>query len=119
MRARLILLGAQTVALGLTVSFLMVPASALLLAWTTGSEIRGAPSRRLSAPKSAARPAMPACSRPMDRAQDSSARSAARGLLVYAFASDVIAEIPAKPLRLALQRLVQARLPESMREELT
>lgn len=31
MRARLILLGTQTVALGLTVSFLMVPASALLL----------------------------------------------------------------------------------------
>ncbi len=45
--------------------------------------------------------------------------TAARGLLVYAFASDVIAEIPARPLRLALQHLVQARLPESMRGELT
>lgn len=43
----------------------------------------------------------------------------ARGLLVYAFASDVIAEIPAKPLRRALQQLVQTRLPESMRLELT
>ena len=31
MRTRLVLLGAQTVALGLTVAFLMVPASALLL----------------------------------------------------------------------------------------
>ena len=45
--------------------------------------------------------------------------TAARGLLVYAFASDVIAEIPARPLRRALQQLVQTRLPESMRLELT
>jgi len=43
---------------------------------------------------------------------------AARGLLVYAFASDVIAEIPAAPLRRELQHLVQARLPEPMRMEL-